>query len=97
MNINCFLNEITLFQRNPAIENQAIDRVDRIGQEKKVFVTKITVVNTIEDRVVSLQVQKTKIINEALMEGKCETSVLKRLDREELLYLFGGRKSFGTN
>ncbi|KAL5534034.1 hypothetical protein ACEPAG_494 [Sanghuangporus baumii] len=51
---------------NAAIENQAIDRVHRIGQEKTVFVTHFIVSNTIEGRILTIQKRKTAIIKEAL-------------------------------
>ncbi|EJD03591.1 uncharacterized protein FOMMEDRAFT_81947 [Fomitiporia mediterranea MF3/22] len=50
---------------NAAIENQAIDRVHRIGQEKTVFVTHFIVSNTIEGRILTIQKRKTAIIKEA--------------------------------
>ncbi|KAL5535720.1 RAD5 [Sanghuangporus sanghuang] len=51
---------------NAATENQAIDRVHRIGQEKMVFVTHFIVSNTIEGRILTIQKRKTAIIKEAL-------------------------------
>ncbi|MBN2825460.1 MAG: DEAD/DEAH box helicase, partial [Campylobacterales bacterium] len=49
---------------NPAVENQATDRAYRIGQDKKVFVYKLIVENTIEQKILELQKQK-----EALQQG----------------------------
>lgn len=43
---------------NPALENQAIDRVHRIGQRKPVEVHRIFVNNTVEDRILELQRKK---------------------------------------
>ncbi|XP_047156693.1 helicase-like transcription factor CHR28 [Vigna umbellata] len=42
---------------NPTTEDQAIDRAHRIGQTRPVTVTRITIKNTVEDRILSLQVQ----------------------------------------
>ncbi|THH10977.1 hypothetical protein EW145_g955 [Phellinidium pouzarii] len=50
---------------NAAIENQAIDRVHRIGQHKTVFVTHFIVSDTIEGRILKIQKRKTAIIKEA--------------------------------
>ncbi|KAG5652932.1 hypothetical protein H0H81_003075 [Sphagnurus paluster] len=50
---------------NSAIENQAIDRVHRIGQEKTVYVTHFIVANTIEGRILQIQKRKTAIVKEA--------------------------------
>lgn len=43
---------------NPALENQAIDRVHRIGQEKNVEVHRIFINDTVEDRILQLQDKK---------------------------------------
>lgn len=42
---------------NPTTEDQAIDRAHRIGQTRTVRVSRFTVRNTIEDRILALQVQ----------------------------------------
>ena len=44
---------------NPTTEQQAIDRAHRIGQENQVIVSQFTVRNTIEDRMLALQVCTT--------------------------------------
>ena len=73
------------------IENQAIDRVHRIGQNADhVVVTKITIPNTIEDRIVELQKRKQDLTNEALGEGDGSGKTIRRLSRRELMYLFRG-------
>ena len=41
---------------NPTTEEQAIDRAHRIGQTRPVEVMRLTVENTIEDRIMDLQV-----------------------------------------
>jgi hypothetical protein len=40
---------------NPTTEDQAIDRAHRIGQTRAVNVSRFTVKNTIEDRILALQ------------------------------------------
>ncbi|XP_042377126.1 helicase-like transcription factor CHR28 [Zingiber officinale] len=40
---------------NPTIEEQAIDRVHRIGQTHPVKVSRITIKDTIEDHILALQ------------------------------------------
>lgn len=41
---------------NPTTEDQAVDRAHRIGQTRPVTVTRLTVKDTVEDRILSLQV-----------------------------------------
>lgn len=48
---------------NPCIENQAIDRCHRFGQEKNVVVKKIVTMDTIEDRIIIIQEKKQQMIN----------------------------------
>ncbi|TBU29891.1 SNF2 family N-terminal domain-containing protein [Dichomitus squalens] len=57
---------------NAATENQAIDRVHRIGQEKTVYVTHFIVSGTIEGRILQIQKRKTAIVKEAF-KGKRDT------------------------
>ncbi|KAI0032009.1 P-loop containing nucleoside triphosphate hydrolase protein [Vararia minispora EC-137] len=54
---------------NYAAESQAYDRVHRLGQEKEVFVSRLVVKNTIEERMLRLQDVKTGLADAALGEG----------------------------
>jgi SNF2 family DNA or RNA helicase len=71
---------------NPYIEDQAVDRAHRIGQVREVFVHRLLIENTVEDRIVFLQDQKRELISGALDEGG--TMNVTRLDARELAYLF---------
>ncbi|KAK0218319.1 SNF2 family N-terminal domain-containing protein [Armillaria nabsnona] len=51
---------------NPAVEEQAYNRVHRIGQTKPVQVYKLVVPNTIEDRVLRMQAKKIQFANDVL-------------------------------
>jgi SNF2 family DNA or RNA helicase len=46
---------------NPAVENQAISRAHRIGQERKVFSYKFITRDTIEEKIMQLQSRKSEL------------------------------------
>ncbi|GAB6050845.1 hypothetical protein JCM16106_16940 [Hydrogenophilus islandicus] len=54
---------------NPAVEEQAIDRAHRIGQEKPVFIYKLICANTVEEQILKLQAQKRALAT-ATYEGE---------------------------
>lgn len=71
---------------NPAVEQQAIDRAHRIGQDKPVFVYELSCINTVEDKMQKLKERKRAIADAVLDEGE---AALGRLSGAELLELFG--------
>jgi superfamily II DNA or RNA helicase len=54
---------------NPAIENQAIDRIYRIGQQKNVVAVRLICKDTIEEKIMILQETKTKLASDLLNTG----------------------------
>jgi len=70
---------------NPAVENQATDRAYRIGQKKAVFVYKLIVENTIEQKILELQ-EKKKILQEGLFDENKQQEDTK-FSGEDLLEL----------
>lgn len=73
---------------NPYVEDQAIDRAHRIGQTKDVFVHRLLIEGTVEDRIIELQEKKRELIEGALDEGGSMN--VSRLGTRELAYLFVG-------
>ena len=51
---------------NPAAENQASERAHRIGQKSKVFVNKLIMKNSIEERILELQKSKKEIFDKIM-------------------------------
>jgi SNF2 family DNA or RNA helicase len=47
---------------NPTTEDQAIDRAHRIGQTRPVRVLRLTVRDTVEDRILALQVLSLRVL-----------------------------------
>ncbi|KAF9468325.1 SNF2 family DNA-dependent ATPase [Collybia nuda] len=72
---------------NYAAESQAYDRCHRIGQEKSVFVKRLVVENTIEERMLRLQDVKVGLAEAALGEGSGVK--LHKLSVKDIKYLFG--------
>lgn len=73
---------------NPAVEDQATDRVHRLGQKNIVEVIKLISKDTIEEKIVALQNEKRELINSIIEENNLKGEVLNKITREELLELF---------
>jgi len=61
---------------NPAVENQATDRAYRIGQSKAVFVYKLIVENSIEQKILELQ-KKKQAIGDAIYDDNKQQDDVK--------------------
>ncbi|CDY36065.1 BnaC03g41330D [Brassica napus] len=72
---------------NPTTEDQAVDRAHRIGQTRPVSVTRVTIKDTIEDKILSLQEEKRKMVASAFGEEHGGSSATK-LTVDDLKYLF---------
>lgn len=72
---------------NPTTEDQAIDRAHRIGQTRPVTVSRLTVQDTVEDKILSLQEKKREMVASAFGEDE-SGSRQTRLTVEDLRYLF---------
>jgi len=70
---------------NAARENQATDRVHRIGQTRGVQVFKLVTKGTFEERIDQMITAKGQLMEEVV--GIDDQEALKRFDREELMKL----------
>ncbi|CAG9821124.1 unnamed protein product [Phaedon cochleariae] len=71
---------------NPQLENQAQDRIYRMGQQKPVFVYKFMATDTIENRILELQEKKLSIANSMLTGTK--QAITSKLSLQDLKMLF---------
>ncbi len=71
---------------NPAVENQAIDRSYRIGQDKHVMAIRYIALDTVEQKMMKLQ-QKKRDLAGALTSAS--SSLLQKMDKGDLLNLLG--------
>ncbi|KAJ7148304.1 SNF2 family N-terminal domain-containing protein [Mycena filopes] len=72
---------------SPAMDQQAFDRVHRLGQHRPVIVKRMVIANTVEDRILALQQRKQSLADGSLGEGAGKK--IGRLSVRELANLFG--------
>ncbi|QKS70546.1 SNF2 helicase associated domain-containing protein [Paenalkalicoccus suaedae] len=70
---------------NPAIEDQAADRVYRFGQKRVVHVTKLITTGTIEEKIHQLQDKKRDLLDRVIQPGETMVTSLGKEEIRELL------------
>jgi non-specific serine/threonine protein kinase len=81
-------NHVIHFDRwwNPAVENQATDRVFRIGQKKNVVVHKFLTKGTVEERIDLMLEEKARLTQDVI--AVAGESWITEMKDEELLDFF---------
>lgn len=69
---------------NPAVENQATDRVHRIGQTQSVSAYKLVTMGTIEEKILELQERKKGLVKKVI---NTDEEAISKLTWEEVLEL----------
>lgn len=70
---------------NPAAEQQAVDRIHRLGQERDVHVYRLVAEGTIEEKVMDLKASKAALFDAVVNDGSFASS---RVDAEQIRELF---------
>ncbi|ROW13520.1 hypothetical protein VPNG_04383 [Cytospora leucostoma] len=76
---------------NPFVEEQAIDRVHRLTQTVDVVVYKLTVRDTVEERILDLQEKKRLLAKHAIEGGMKKNKDALKLSLQDMLNLFKPR------
>jgi len=71
---------------NPSVERQAVDRTHRIGQTKNIFSYKFITRNSVEEKILNLQVKKLNLASELVL---AEESFYKTLDITDIKNILG--------
>ena len=69
---------------NPAAEQQAVDRIHRIGQDKEVRVYRLVAEGTIEEKVMQLKESKAALFDAVVGEGEFASAAVTAEDVREL-------------
>ena len=70
---------------NPATEAQAVDRIHRIGQTRKVMVYRLVATDTLEEKVMALKAKKAALFSNVMDGGGFESGAMTAADIRDLL------------
>ena len=73
---------------NPAAEWQSADRSHRIGQKRPCVITRLSIEDSVESRIVLLQEKKANLIRGTI--NKDQDQALEKLTPEDMQFLFRG-------
>lgn len=73
---------------NPCIEKQAVARLHRIGQNRKVTIYRLLASGSIEERLLRIQAFKNRMVSVLLERGR-DQHAIQEYSQDEILYLLG--------
>ncbi|MGL5124548.1 MAG: SNF2-related protein [Fusobacteriaceae bacterium] len=71
---------------NKTVENQAVDRAYRLGQDRTVFSYKLILKDSIEEKILKLQEMKSELLDNLISE---DSSSVKFLTEQDIKYILG--------
>lgn len=88
--LTCYSNRVIIIapHYNPAIEDQAIDRCHRIGQTKPVYVTRLVIPDTVEDRIQQIQERKRELFGRSI-DGQGVNPAALKFTKDHYRFVFG--------
>ncbi|CAO1636237.1 unnamed protein product [Jaminaea pallidilutea] len=90
LNLTCCSRVILMdLWYNPMLEEQGMDRAHRVGQTRNVYMYKVCIDETVEQRILALQ-EKKRELSRAALEGSKLKKGGNALSKKELMYLFNG-------
>ncbi|KAJ1660328.1 DNA repair protein rad16 [Dispira simplex] len=70
---------------NPAVEDQAMDRIHRLGQFRPIKITRLVIKDSIEARIIQLQEKKRAVFQSTIGQ---DSTAMTKLSQEDLRFLF---------
>ncbi|KAJ1970301.1 DNA repair protein rad16 [Dispira parvispora] len=70
---------------NPAVEDQAMDRIHRLGQFRPIKITRLVIKDSIEARIIQLQEKKRAVFQSTIGQ---DATAMAKLSQEDLQFLF---------
>lgn len=72
---------------NPAVENQASDRAHRIGQQNRVFVQRLIMRHTVEEKIMLLKKEKQELFDAIVESGATDSKGVLPVTRDDFNFL----------
>lgn len=72
---------------NKTVENQAVDRAYRLGQDRTVFSYKLILKDSIEEKILKLQEVKSELLDNLI---SADNTSVKALSEEDIKFILGG-------
>ncbi|KAJ2906315.1 hypothetical protein MKZ38_002031 [Zalerion maritima] len=73
----------------PAIEDQAVDRVHRLGQKRETTVWRLVMEDSVEERVLEIQSEKRDLVSKAFQDKDGEKKKVKETRMADVMKLLG--------